>query len=128
MVLADVQTTASTAGIWAIVIVGVIFLAFYLFMVCVIAPRPDRPSGRVSDLRVAVLGGTHLSSGGRSLSPRRDELATVMATIPGQRQDAGVTVVRPGAQEGTPIGTPMPMQREPAADQPTSANPPDQEG
>jgi len=36
-----VRTTASPAAIWAIVVVAVVFLAFWLIMVMVYATRPD---------------------------------------------------------------------------------------
>ena len=41
MLLATVHTTTSTAGLWAIVVVAVTCMAFWLVMVVGIAPRPD---------------------------------------------------------------------------------------
>jgi hypothetical protein len=67
-----VRTTASPAAIWAIVIVAVVSLAFWLVMVMVYANRPDPRNRALAELPGPVLGGIHMAAGGRSVSPTRD--------------------------------------------------------
>jgi len=51
-----VRTTASPAAIWAIVIVAVVFLAFWLVMVMVYANRPDPRFRQLAARSSPVLG------------------------------------------------------------------------
>jgi hypothetical protein len=146
------KTIASPLEIWAIVVVAVICLAFWLVMVVGIAPRPDvkkrlqqqqalqAPFGGATP--VPVSGGMHAAAGGRSVAPSRDAPAMEMPTVP-QVADAG----EPGPAEpdtgaqgdketrddlptvpgqrlpATP--PPMPAQRESATDQAAPSRPPD---
>jgi hypothetical protein len=124
------KTTASPAETWAIVIVAVICLAFWLVMVVGIAPRPDaRKRYRQQDLQVPlagatpvpVSGGMHAAAGGRSVAPSRDAPAMDMpvageaagAEEPGTKQtrDDLPTVPGPRQQEPRPA-------REPAGSSP----------
>jgi uncharacterized membrane protein YgcG len=72
VVIEAVKTTASTGAIWTIVIVAVVTLAFWLAMVAWADMHPFVRSRQVSDLPGPVLGGMHLGSGGRSVSPNRE--------------------------------------------------------
>jgi hypothetical protein len=88
MYLSAVHQLATPAGIWAIVIVAVVCLAFWLTMVVTVAQRgyarderrrrqaPQLP--RVGGRDLPVIGGMHAGAGGRSLAPSRDEPATAM--------------------------------------------------
>jgi hypothetical protein len=85
------QTTASPARIWAIIIVAVICLAFWLIMVVGIAPRPGARQRQAREalqvplaggMQVPVAGGAHAAAGGRSVAPNRDEPAMEMPTLP----------------------------------------------
>lgn len=69
-----VRTTASPAAIWAICVVAVACLAFWLSMVMIVADRPD-PRRRLPELTGSVLGGVHMAAGGRSVMPTRHEAA-----------------------------------------------------
>lgn len=106
MILAA-NTTTSTAGIWAIVVVSVICLAFWLIMVVGVAARPDvkrrparwtrPPASTPADedgmaQSGPVMGGAHAAEGGRSVAPRRDAPAMAMA---GAREADG-----PEAEQG----------------------------
>jgi hypothetical protein len=102
------KTTASPVETWAIVIVAVVCLAFWLVMVVGIAPRPDirqrhrrQPANVpvVAGRSVPVAGGMHVAAGGRSVAPSRDEPAMEMpgvpethpAEAPGEAQDTKET-------------------------------------
>src|SRR5215472_552282 len=113
MILA-VTTHTSAAGLWAIVIVAVASLAFWLVMVVGWAARPEvrgRPprgtrlpaSTREGQDTVAplgpVMGGTHVAYGGRSLAPRRDAPAMAMAGAWGGA-DREPEAAEPGAAAG----------------------------
>ena len=88
------KVTATPAETWAIVVVAVICLAFWLIMVVGIAPRPDarqRHRRQPMDAPVAggvevpVAGGVHVAAGGRSVAPSRDAPATEMPHVPQER-------------------------------------------
>jgi hypothetical protein len=91
-----VRTTASPAAIWAIVIVAVVSLAFWLIMVMVYANRPDPRNRPVADMPGPVLGGIHMAAGGRSVSPTRDAPAMfdedVLAGLAGAPQPEAAQV------------------------------------
>jgi len=119
-----VRTTASPAAIWAIVIVAVICLAFWLVMVMVYANRPDARHRRLAVLTGPVLGGIHMSTGGRSVSPNRvapavfgDDFLTDLAAeqVPAQRGPAAPAEPAPAAGATTTSGEaptePIPAQR-----------------
>ena len=120
-----VKTTASPAETWAIVVVAVICLAFWLIMVVAIAPRPDaRKRERQQALPVPVAGGMHVAAGGRSVAPSRDAPAMAMPGTP-TAQDTGATGAGAQAVAQTRDDLPsVPGQREPAA--PAPARPPAQ--
>jgi hypothetical protein len=67
-----VKTTASAGELWAIVIVAVGTLAFWLGMVAWADMHPFVRGRQAPDMRGPVLGGMHLGSGGRSVSPNRE--------------------------------------------------------
>lgn len=67
-----VKTTASAGEIWTIVIVAVGTLAFWLGAVAWADMHPFVRDRQVQDMEGPVLGGTHLGSGGRSVSPNRE--------------------------------------------------------
>lgn len=66
------RTTASPAGIWAVVIVAVAGLGFWLSAVALASRDPSIRHRRVPDMPGPVLGGTHVSDCGRSVAPNRD--------------------------------------------------------
>jgi hypothetical protein len=113
MYLSAVHTLASAAGIWAIVIVAVVCLAFWLTMVVTMAQRgyarderrqrhaPQLP--HVGERDLPVVGGMHAGHGGRSLGPTRDEPATAMPEPAAARE----TVMTP-AGTATPEGAGAP--------------------
>jgi hypothetical protein len=71
-VIEAVKTTASAGEIWAIVVVAVVCLAFWLGAVAWADLHPDVRHRQVSDMPGPVLGGMHLGGGGRSVSPNRE--------------------------------------------------------
>ena len=104
MYLAE-KTTASPAGIWAIVIVAVVCLAFWLVMVVGIAPRPDARQRRgQQSLRVPLAGGDQVPVSGAPVTETRDDLHP----LPSPRSTG-----EPGVQRTARA----PAQREPATDQ-----------
>ena len=129
MYLAAVNQLASTAGIWAIVIVAVICLAFWLIMVVTMAERGyarDRRRKRqqpgvphIGGRDLPVVGGMHVSAGGRSIAPSRDEPATAMpepADVPRPRSSEPS---QPAGPSPLDLGGPVPpRQRESETDQP----------
>ena len=156
MYLAAVRSLATSAGIWAIVVVAVVCLGFWLIMVVAVAPRgysrdrfrrqpPSVPHVGGRDL--PVVGGMHVGAGGRSLAPSRDEPATAMPE-PTEAEGAEVTVddlasvpvqrspqpsQRPTQQPAGPSpldldGPVPPRQRESVTDQPARSRPRDGEG
>ena len=109
MILAA-NTSTSPAGLWAIVVVAVACLAFWLVMVVGWAARPDvkrlrqrwtgLPAGEETMAPIGpVMGGSHVAEGGRSVAPRRDAPAMAMA---GARTgaDGEPEAAEPGAADG----------------------------
>lgn len=126
-----VKTTASTGEIWTIVIVAVVTLAFWLGMVAWADMHPFVRSRQVSDMQGPVLGGMHLGSGGRSVSPNREapSVLTVVDDLPYDQRDYEPEHDEAAQWEGGARGTGepwIPVQRrpdsQPTADQ-TSAAP-----
>lgn len=82
------KTVATPLETWAIVLVAVIGLAFWLVMVVGIAPRPDAKKRQreqqalqvpfAGATPVPVSGGVHAAAGGRSVAPSRDAPAMEM--------------------------------------------------
>ena len=67
---------ASAAATWAIVIVAVVCLSFWLVAVLVFATRPRRAkNANEPKMPGPVLGGMHFAEGGRSVAPDRDSPA-----------------------------------------------------
>jgi hypothetical protein len=116
-----VRTTASPAAIWAIVIVSVVCLAFWLAMVMIYANRPDPRNRPMAELPGPVLGGIHMAAGGRSVAPTRDAPAmfedealeqgwatpeTAQSQVPAQR--APRAPAEPVPAQRTASGSPAP--------------------
>jgi hypothetical protein len=83
-----VHTTASPAAIWAIVVVAVACLAFWLVAVGFADAHPRIRHRQISDMPGPVLGGMHVAEGGRSVSPNRDAPAVFtepLSGVPAQR-------------------------------------------
>jgi hypothetical protein len=129
------KTAATPAETWAIVIVAVICLAFWLVMVVGIAPRPDVGKRRrqqqalpvpfAGATPVPVSGGMHVAAGGRSVAPSRDAPAMEMPSlveVPGREApDAGAA----GIQETRDDLPAVPGQRRSArpAGEPAGSSP-----
>ena len=120
-----VKTTASPAETWAIVIVAVICLAFWLVMVVGIAPRPDarKRQGRQA-WPVPFAGGTPVpamatpgaSAAQDTEAPGADTQGTEetrddLPTVPGQRQPAPLSPTRMPAQRESATDEAAPSQR-----------------
>lgn len=83
-----VRTTASPAAIWAICVVAVACLAFWLIMINYADKHPYVRHRRLPDMPGPVLGGVHLAEGGRSVAPNRElpaDLTIPEPQVPGQR-------------------------------------------
>lgn len=103
-----VRTTASPAAIWAICVVAVSCLAFWLIMIAYADGHPSVRHGRLPYRPGPVLGGTHLAAGGRSVAPNRTESAVL--------EDFGTLGAAPeAAAAGQPGGPRVPSQRGPGA-------------
>ena len=110
-----VRTTASPAAIWAIVIVAVVCLAFWLIMVMVYANRPDPRRRLLADMPGPVLGGIHMAAGGRSVSPTRDASAVLGEDFLTDLSAAPPQPGQPGATAPEPEAARVPDQHRPAA-------------
>ncbi len=77
-----VRTTASPAAIWAICVVAVGCLAFWLGALAVADRNPYWRHWRNPDMPGPALGGTHVAEGGRSVSPDREAPAVFGETLP----------------------------------------------
>jgi hypothetical protein len=69
----------SATAIWIIVAVAVAGLVIWLGSVALAARKPHQEHPQGQRLRSTVQGGMHVSEGGRSVAPRRDE-----EVIPGE--------------------------------------------
>lgn len=65
------KTTASAGEVWAICIVAVSCLAFWLSMVAWADRHPIWRGRQVPEMQGPVLGGMHVGGGGRSVAPSR---------------------------------------------------------
>ena len=117
------KTIASPAETWAIVIVAVICLAFWLIMVVGIAPRPDAKKRQQREALqvplagvtpVPVSGGTHVAAGGRSVAPSRDAPAMEMPTVPDAQGTEAPGTDAHGTKETRDDLPTVPGQRQPA--------------
>src|ERR1700728_2835021 len=98
-----VRTTASPAAIWAIVVVAVVCLAFWLIAVSYADSHPYVRQRRLPNMPGPVLGGMHEAEGGRSVAPNRD--------APAEREDLLADLAAAPPQPGHPV----PAQRGPRA-------------
>ena len=151
-----VKTTASPAEIWAIVVVAVACLAFWLGAVAWADRHPLWRDRQVPEMPGPVLGGMHLGSGGRSVAPNREapsvltnvdeepydqrdydpehEMAAQWREAPegtGEYGEYWVPVQRgpqpwPSAAEAARAARAEPAHQVPAQAQPTQAQPPEQ--
>jgi hypothetical protein len=123
-VILAVNTTASPVAIWAIVIVAVLCLAFWLGAVAWADMHPIVRQRQVPKMPGPVLGGMHVAEGGRSVAPHRE--GPPVLAVPGQRgaepapapsQNVGQPMqVQNAGQQGGVQG--MPAQRTGEADRP----------
>jgi hypothetical protein len=103
-----VRTTASPAAIWAICVVAVACLAFWLSMVTYADKHPYVRHRRLPDMPGPVLGGIHLAEGGRSVAPSRElpavlpDLATTGPEVPAQRAPQAPSAPTEPAAAGAP--------------------------
>jgi len=118
------QTNVSPAGIWAIVAVAVVCLAFWLTAIAIAARNPGAGRRRMPSHPGPVLGGAHVSDCGRSVAPNRDSAATfadseaeALAAYPGAVA-AGAADARASAPARVPGTGPEPPRR--TASQPTA--------
>jgi hypothetical protein len=108
------KTTASAAETWAIVIVAVICLGFWLIMVVAIAPRPDarRRASRPA-LQVPLAGAMEMP---HLAAPGTAETRDDMPPVPGPRPEAPAAR-EPAGTSPMDLGGRMPAQRESATDE-----------
>jgi hypothetical protein len=115
-----VRTTASPAAIWAICVVAVVCLAFWLFMINYADRHPYVRHRRLPDMPGPVLGGIHLAEGGRSVAPNRElpaDLTIPEPQVPPQRTpqpSSEPTTAGAPAQPAAALRTqpgPVPAQR-----------------
>jgi hypothetical protein len=106
-----VRTTASPGAIWAIVVVAVVLLAFWLFMVMVYANRPDPRFRQLAGMAGPALGGDVHADLGAAPQPE--------TRVPVQR---GPQASAPVADVVEPQAEPIPVQRSTPADAPQPAN------
>lgn len=100
------RTTASPMELWAIVVIAVSCLAFWLGMITVASADPGgaRRRRRVADMQGPVVGGTHVSDGGRSVAPNR-RAAAIFAD---HEAEVFFSAMVPGQRTGSPAGEPAP--------------------
>jgi hypothetical protein len=130
MILA-VKTTASPAGLWAIVVVAVFCVAFWLYMVEVFATRRGprhRDKGTLAELDSPLAGAARAATERvlealrvlRSRSKRRPEGTHADAT---GRQDSPAGEVNGQRDQDHVIPWALPAQRQSPTDQPAAADP-----
>jgi outer membrane biosynthesis protein TonB len=113
-----VKTTASPAEIWTIVVVAVVFLAFWLGAVAWADRHPLWRGRHWSELQGPVLGGMHVAGGGRSVAPNREAPSVLTNTdeVPYDQRDYDPEDELAQWWRETPPGTdepwvPVPQQR-----------------
>jgi len=122
------KTTASAGEIWAIVIVAVLCLAFWLGIVAWADMHPVWRRHQLPDMQGSVLGGIHLAAGGRSVAPDRTEAAIETEERRGAPIESDMVAepaMTPAAAgqpagaygTGAATGPALPAQRRGAADQ-----------
>jgi hypothetical protein len=106
---------ASTAATWAIIIVVIPLLAFWLIAVEVFAPRMQKTRNTQRPRMTGpVLGGMHIAEGGRSVAPNRD--APAILTDEEARQLRQRSTLRPGVpSQGLPSQRPAHRSGQPAS-------------
>jgi len=110
MMIEAARTSASPAAIWTICIVAVACLAFWLSMIWYADRHPYVRHQRLPDMPGPVLGGIHLSEGGRSVAPSRElpaDLTLAEQQVPPQRTPQPAQA--PARAEAPP--GPVPAQR-----------------
>jgi hypothetical protein len=127
-----VRTTASTGAVWAIVIVAVVCLAFWLAVVAWADMHPIWRHHQDPEMQGSVLGGIHLAAGGRSVAPDRTEAAIETEErrgVPAQPGMEPEPAMAPGTEQpaaaygpGAARGPGLPAQRSGEADQPRPAS------
>jgi hypothetical protein len=126
-----VRTTASPAAIWAIVVVAVGCLVFWLAAIWVADKNPFWRHWQAPEMQGPVLGGIHAAEGGRSVAPNREAPAVFTEPlqteplpevpapgVPAQRPAAPEPAAAPAAGEAPAAGSALPAQRSADADQP----------
>ena len=120
-----VKTTASPAEIWAIVVVAVACLAFWLSMVAWADMHPRWRGRQVAEMQGPVLGGMHVAGGGRSVSPNREapSVLTDVDEVPYDRRDYDPEDEEAAQWREAPVGgydawIPVPRTPEPQPAQP----------
>jgi hypothetical protein len=114
-----VRTTASPAAIWAIVVVAVGCLVFWLVAIWVADKNPVWRHWQAPEMPGPVLGGIHAAEGGRSVAPNREAPAVFTEPppeVPAQRVPG--QVVTPVAEQAPAAAPALPPQRSADADQP----------
>ena len=138
------KTTATAAEIWVICVVMVVCLAFWLSMVAWADRHPVWRGRRLPEMPGPVLGGIHVASGGRSVSPTRDAPpvltyeesvefeqgegegeapATERPRVPGQRSPGARPAPAGGGQAGAVPGMPAPRSGDADRPEPSVAGP-----
>jgi hypothetical protein len=116
------KTTASAGEVWAICVVAVSCLAFWLSMVTWADRHPIWRGRQVPEMPGPVLGGMHVAGGGRSVAPNRAAPATLIGddTADGEPLTAapgtGATVTAGRPRVPGPRGA-RPTEPEPAGSQ-----------
>ena len=120
MMVEAVRTTASPAAIWAIVVVAVGCLVFWLAAIWVADKNPVWRHWQAPEMPGPVLGGIHAAEGGRSVAPNREAPAVFTEPLPElPAQRAAEQAATPAASgDTTAAGPALPAQRGADADQP----------
>jgi hypothetical protein len=120
------RTTASPAAIWAIAVVAVGCLAFWLGAIWVADRNPVWRHWQMPEMPGPVLGGIHAAEGGRSVAPNREAPAVFtepLQGVPVQRAGEPTATAAPATGEAPTAGPGLPAQRGADADQPEHTAP-----
>jgi len=118
-----VRTTASPAAIWTICAVAVACLAFWLFMVMVVANRPDPRLRRLPATTGPVFGGIQMATGGRGAAPARHSPAVAGDDLAAEPEAAQVPAQREPGQRAPAESAPTAGAAGTAAEAPTDQIP-----